>query len=70
MSCLACERAITHPRSGIYTANCRGCEVRAIAQSPKHIREQAYEQQPEELREQFKADVLAEFKRIQARAGA
>ncbi len=69
MTCPACDRAQTKPTSGIYQANCRGCEVRAIAQSPDHIRRQAYAQQPPEQVAAFKADVLAEFKRIQAMKG-
>ncbi|HSX63428.1 MAG TPA: hypothetical protein VLF15_01740 [Pseudoxanthomonas sp.] len=64
MTCPACDRAKTHPRTGIYQSGCYGCEVRAIAQSPKHIREQAYAQQPDDWRAQFKADVATEYRRI------
>lgn len=63
-TCPACDRAQTNPRTGVYQAGCRGCEVRAIAQAPHHIRQQAYAQKPPGELEQFKADVLAEFKRI------
>lgn len=40
MICEACTRAATHPRTGIYTARCMGCEARMLAQSPQaHSRE-------------------------------
>lgn len=34
MSCNACTRAETHPRTGYFHANCQSCEARGLAQSP------------------------------------
>lgn len=63
-NCPACERAAVHPRTGIYQANCKGCEIRSIAQSPAHVRAQAYAQQPHDELAAYKAAVMAEYRRI------
>jgi L-alanine-DL-glutamate epimerase-like enolase superfamily enzyme len=70
MTCVDCTAAATDWTWGGYTASCHDCEVRAIAQAPRHIREQAFEQ----LRvkggmravQDLQADVRAEFERVKA----
>jgi hypothetical protein len=70
VTCAACIRAATYAHSGLYHAGCRGCEVRALATSPRHIRDARYEQ---ELTRNgmaplavLKSEVKREFERIQA----
>ncbi len=33
-TCPACERADANPLSGMYEANCRPCDARALSQAP------------------------------------
>jgi hypothetical protein len=70
MKCPACESAKTDPNCGFYQAECRGCMVRTIASSPKHIRERLYEIEkaiggPQALLD-LKGLVKLEYERIQA----
>ncbi len=66
MTCPACEQAMTDPFAGLVYASCRGCDVRTASQAPGYIRKLLYAARPIDDVEQFKADVLAEFKRIES----
>ncbi len=37
MTCHACERAESNPRTGLYQANCPECKARALANSPQYF---------------------------------
>lgn len=63
--CNDCERAAIDHAWGGYRSDCYGCTIRAIATSPKHIREAEYRLcKPEEL-PAFKDAVAKEYERVQ-----
>lgn len=37
MNCPACTAAQANPQSGLYFANCEGCDKRALRQSPSYF---------------------------------
>lgn len=63
MTCPACELAQQNALTGIFRHGCRACDVRAIAQSPRHIREAYYAKLGQEQRQAFAEDVSREYKR-------
>ena len=69
MSCPDCTHAATEPDWGGNFAFCRGCEVRAIAQAPKHVRDIFYRRvldaEGAAAHGALKADVKAEYDRVQ-----
>jgi hypothetical protein len=69
MTCPACHSAATNWRSGSVQADCRGCDVRETAQAPRMHRDSRYkairDSHGSVVLDQFRADVNAEFKRIQ-----
>lgn len=73
--CSSCNAAAIDWTHGGYQAGCRGCEVRAVAGAPKRVREQRYAQvahaDGESAMQAYRADVMAEYRRIDAlRSGA
>lgn len=66
-ACEACAAAATNAYSGLQIAGCRGCEVRAVSNAPKPVRERFYQTigDPEE-RKRFARAVSDEFERRRA----
>jgi hypothetical protein len=66
--CPDCQAAVSDWTWGGYHSQCPGCEIRAIAVSPRRIREQAYTQWArtygEEAMQERRKAVLAEYRRI------
>lgn len=73
VSCPDCLAASTSHTWGGYHSNCNGCEIRAIAQSPRRIREAAYAKWARELGEERMQEkrraVVAEYQRIDGLRG-
>jgi hypothetical protein len=69
MTCPACQSAALNWRSGAVQADCRGCDVREVAQAPRHVREARYtairQNHGYGIALAFRNDVNAEFARIQ-----
>jgi hypothetical protein len=68
MNCTDCTAAASDWRWAGFAASCPGCEARALAHAPRHIREQAYKQLQTKggMRavHDLQADVRAEFERM------
>lgn len=66
--CPDCIAASTSHTWGGYHSNCDGCEIRHVAQMPKHFRQQAYARWARELGEERMQEkrraVVAEYQRI------
>lgn len=66
-ACTSCLTAESNPMTGLQTAFCRGCEIRAISNAPRFLREQMLEaiSDPSE-RDQIRAAAGAEYRRRKA----
>jgi len=73
MTCTDCQRAASVWHWGGYRADCPDCQIRAIATSPKHIRDAAYDQAEarvgRDAAKTIRERVSAEYKRISSLRG-
>jgi hypothetical protein len=69
VTCADCHHATTIWHWGGIHANCRGCLVRSLAKSPRHVRERFYDIEQQRhgdvARAQLDKDVRAEYWRMQ-----
>ena len=65
--CPACSAALYSPFTGEYANSCPGCQIRAVSNAPRRIRDAYYSQiADKDERDRFKSEVLAEFGRRNA----
>jgi hypothetical protein len=60
--CIECQAAQVRPNH-VYVDGCVTCEVRAVSEAPKEIREAFYAKLPAEEREPFRLAVSLEYRR-------